>query len=238
MSTTLAELVALDILHSESVRCLSLARTEAFEQILAGAKAPKENDVTQFIALLDGNVERAVIELFCEVSGVTYTSRLRLENGSDFRADSGQVDTRAMDLVVYQRKEGSTEVVPVIAIEAKFGAYVNARWGYCPRDPEAYSNQVICYVHGCLNPLLDEKVKFVWLGLVTAGSPWGNKGINERDLIGWPLLASAYEAQQGAEEKWHSVVWPQLYERVAVLIKDVDIRRSVLQALGAGPADN
>lgn len=120
----------------------------------------------------------------------TRGATLRLISGKAFGDETGQTDRLSIDLVVKLAKDGDGNPIskPVIAIEAKFEEMVDGNWGYCPHhmgeSDRRYSNQIICYVSGCTNSLLDASVSFVWLGLPprAPGMPlWGAKGINLND---------------------------------------------------------
>lgn len=193
---------------------------------------PTEPDVTRFMAGLDGKIEQLVIEEFCAKASASYMRSLRLISGVEFRRESPGSDARrAIDLVVIDTAE---ERKSTIAVEAKFDALVNGRFAYYREAPGEYSNQVICYTHGCTNARLDASVKFLWLGLGLGkdGSPWGRKGVNEDDAS---HLAHALAEQEKARPLWHPIAWTQLWTSVASVCSEYEevVGEALLRALGA-----
>ncbi|RIX28456.1 hypothetical protein D1781_13590 [Amnibacterium setariae] len=116
------------------------------------------------------------------------------------------------DLFVAQRgvrlANGQSEWLPVVGIEAKFGAMVNSAFDYCPagehileESGDRYSSQVICYVNGCwLADSAEEEVRpigYVWLG-------------RKPKMVGPAFVAREKvpefaEAQREALEQWKSM---------------------------------
>ena len=119
-------------------------------------------------------------------------------------------------------------LIPDVAVEFKGSAKVNGRYGYCPDDVTGlnYSNQPICYAHGCWANLTDAdnrrdfaRMRFVWIGPdVQVGSqngPWGTAGLSERDRGNYSSPAGvaidpAIDLQNAAAKKWHGLGLSQL----------------------------
>ncbi|WBM79857.1 hypothetical protein KIV56_17065 [Cryobacterium breve] len=236
MTVTIDQLEDLGLLFGPAA---SLLRADRQNDILAGVgQTPREAEVTAFMAASDGALEQALIRSFCQVWGIEPACGLRLISGKAFGKETGQTDHRSIDLVVKIAKDDDGRPIsrPVIAIEAKFAAMVNGKWGYCPQHlghtDRRYSNQIICYVNGCTNSLLDEGVGFVWLGLPSKvpGQPlWGKKAINPNDG-----LEDAFVEQTAATQRWRMLTWPSLFADVDNIAANSDVRDAVLRALGRG----
>lgn len=159
---------------------------------LAGKPGPwHEADVTRFLGVSHGELERAVIAFLCSVAGVEPKRTMQVMTGTKFRSLSRQGpesirDRRMIDLVVTERPdlEGSAGT-PRIAVEAKFDAEVNGGQRYCsnpshiPRsgipgeaEPGTYASQLVCYPKGCTHDLLcaGNSVAFIWLGPTAASN--------------------------------------------------------------------
>jgi hypothetical protein len=228
------------LLHSALYRLYEDGQKEALDARLAGeGQKVHEADVTKLLTILDGALERSVITAMCNQANVPYQDGFRLISGKEFNDDTGVKDRRAIDLVVINTLAPTGEVVrePILAIEAKFEGSVNGYWGYCPQHegPErGYSNQIICYTHGCINPALaKDRVRFIWLGRpkadgVTMAMLKG--AINDRD---GDRYAAARALQNDAEKLWHSMTWDQLWTSIDDALDDKDASRSLLRALGA-----
>jgi hypothetical protein len=219
MTTTVQDLVALGLLHDGATSRWTSSKLDKQNNILDALASALETDVTRFIACSDGALEAAIIRSFCTAAGIEYSVDMRVVSGEDFGEETAQTDPRHIDLIV-KRPNGSKQdpaPIPVIAIEAKFTASVHARWGYCPNDREAYSNQIICYPHGCVNPLLDasKSVAFVWLAPErkrAVASRWGKGAIVEKDR---EELPAAYELQKAAESDWKALSWQELIANIS-----------------------
>jgi hypothetical protein len=245
---SIESLVARGLLNREGADQLSgrqRARLDAI--LLAGGPQPRETEVTRFLNLADGVFAQALIAIFCQTGLVTPEPGMQIMSGTDFKrgAVGARIDRRSLDIIVFKWigesdiLDGSTKMrrQAVVAIEAKFTANVNARDGYCPDSPDSYSNQIICYVHGCMHPPFDSGVKFVWLGLPlnTGGPLWGRKGINQSTLVNWPELASVLAEQEEAEKQWKMLEWPELYRSLdrsfTSEIVEPEIREAILRGL-------
>ena len=163
---TVDSLISHGYLHRESIEATegvkSFARATT-DQLLAGEKRPSEVQVTRLLSCTDGRLETVIIRYLLNIAGVKCVSEgLRLITGSQFNAETGGADHRSIDLVV-RRRTSDDETVPVLAAEAKYGAWVNGGFGYCPRDPHGYSNQAICYLHGCISDAHSvNEMAFIW----------------------------------------------------------------------------
>lgn len=222
-NVTIAGLIEAGLLHRATCEAQSL-RYPKLNGILAGDRGT-EPDSTRFLTWTDGALEKAITDYFCDIAGIPPEARdgLRLISGSEFRFDSGARDRRSIDLVAARRTKESTGArrervwKAVIAIEAKYTAAVNDGLVYCKQDPmnPQYSNQVICYSHGCIDERLDKDVVFIWLAnpvgpeMHAKYGPWADKGINENDLK-WEVMNAAYPAQQAAMKVWKSATWAGL----------------------------
>ncbi|MHA7191131.1 hypothetical protein ACX80N_12665 [Arthrobacter sp. MDT2-16] len=213
---TIASLIAQGHLHQVSIDAGS-HRTrytrEALDALLAGVGKPLEEQVTYFLSCTDGALERVCIEYLLEAAGVQQDpARLRLISGKQFNAETGAADGRSIDLVV-RRKADDGSSVPVIGVEAKYGAWVNGALGYCPDRPGEYSNQAICYLHGCISEMHStEHMAFLWIGheaTQTVEFPWGRKGFTEKDGA-TERFASVYIEQVAVAGIWHRATWEGL----------------------------
>lgn len=229
---TIESLIESGLLHRETCEKHS-HRIPHLDDILAGAKAT-EPDSTRFLTLADGPLEQAVLGYFCDVAGIPEEDRggLRLLSGSEFRLDSGVIDQRSIDLVAARREKdnlgerGGKIWKAAVAIEAKYGAAVNDGHKYCKKDPDSprYSNQVICYSHGCIDQRLGADVAFVWLAnpvdpeLHAKYGPWADKGINQNDLK-YEVLNAAYPDQQLAMDRWKSATWVNLGQAITTALE-------------------
>lgn len=195
----LERLVKLGRLHGGTV-AQHPSKHESFNEILGDATGTlfaTEPQSTAFLTMFDGPLESAVIKLLCRRANIPYTADLRLLSGRDFRWDSDAKDRRTIDFVVARwvgegpPQKGSQGWELVIAVEAKYDAAVNGGHGYCKKHPGRYSNQIICYLHGCVDGRLSRRkgVIFLWLGnapKIPDAAPWGRKAVHEGDFKwGW-----------------------------------------------------
>jgi hypothetical protein len=173
-----------------------------------------------FLTMSDGLLEQTVLGVLCDAAGIQDHEGLRLLSGTEFRHDSEVTDRRSIDMVVAsklhedQAARGSLAWQPIAGVEAKYDAWVNGGRGYCKKFPDTYSNQAICYLHGCIDARLDTKkgVKFIWLSNAPKNpehGPWDRKGIHEGDFE-WAGLEEAYANQTEAKDKWSAVTWAGL----------------------------
>lgn len=205
---------------------------EAFNEILRDPTRTlfaTEPQSTTFLTMFDGPLEKAVIEVLCRRAGVVYTADLRLLSGKDFRWDSAAKDRRTIDFVVARwvgegaPQKGSQGWELVIAVEAKYGAAVNGGHGYCKKHPRRYSNQIICYLHGCVDGRLSRRkgVAFLWLGYAPKSpeaAPWERKAIHEGDFK-WAGLEKAFRRQERARKHWQGVTWAELGQAITAALE-------------------
>jgi hypothetical protein len=181
-----------------------------------------ETDVTTFMSLADGALERALLVVLCEAAAVVYQPSHRLMTGERFaqRVPSGHKGTRAIDLVIADTQDDQTTWEPIAAIEIKFGAKVNGHEEYCttnPEHPNTYSNQIICYPKGCAHHALRaDRVSFLWISPGDFRSVANaNFAINERDLAENPqLFELAFKEQAEASRLWRVTSWAHVIEAV------------------------
>lgn len=206
-------LIDLELLHKESVGKLRKHGTlsqDAFESIVRDGTVPSEPQVTRFLACTGGRLEEAVIRyLLAAAQSHQSVEGLFLLTGTQFGHLTKRRRRRSADLIVVSGDE-ETGIVPVLIVEAKYSADVNGRWGYCPADSSIYSNQAMCYSHGCLYEA--GGYRLVWLGHAEHQSvefPWGNGGLTtwHRDH---PSYATAYDAQSAAAADWYRATWEGL----------------------------
>jgi hypothetical protein len=230
LAPTVAELYKRGILHSAVYDQLSARQVRELEQRLLGVEPVAEPHATQLVSFLDGMAEGAFVRLVCARAGVEYQPSFRVISGREFRRDTGGENPREVDLVVVDTDKPSRK--PVIAIEAKFDATVNGSRKYCgDLEHSSYSNQIICYPHGCIHPdLTAPGVRFVWLGLeVDRARPMaGFKGaITDRDI---DLLAERV-LQDRAETLWARATWEDVWDAVAAAVTDQALADALLRAL-------
>lgn len=232
---SIKHLVEKQLLHPDAAH-KHRAKHDRYSQILRGeGKIATEAQVTTFMTMFSGRLEQTAISYLCSAAGTDfdkdYRAKLQLISGGEFRDDSVTVTRRTIDLVIVDRNDdqapspGSQHWLPVVAIEAKYGAWVNAGNGYCGFTTEKhrhkdgylpYSNQAICYPHGCIDHRLDSKedVHFVWLGEgkpdVDDVGPWGRKGLYPGDAKRIPGFEAAFELQNAAKEIWKPATWTEL----------------------------
>lgn len=206
-----------------------------------------EPQSTTFLIMLDGRPEKAVIEMLCDRAGIIYTDDLRLLSGRDFRWDSAAKDRRTIDFVVARwvgegpPQKGSQGWDLVIAVEAKYDAAVNGGHGYCKKHPRRYSNQIICYLHGCVDGRLSRRkgVIFLWLGQAPKSpdaAPWGRKAIHEGDFK-WAGLEKAFRRQERARKHWKGVTWSELGQAITSALESDGLSseaEAIIRLLRAG----
>lgn len=211
---TIQHLITSGLIHPETAE-KHRHNWDRLNAVLAGAPGT-EPDSTTLITMSDGALETAMVDAMCAAAGIPVEERegIRLLSGAEFRIDSGVKDRRTIDIVGAKRLHDAAVHAwrPLFATEAKYGAAVNGGQGYCKKAPETYSNQVICYLHKCIDARLDDDVKFIWLGNAVTDpdlAPWGRKGIVEEDFP-WPGLEDAHKLQELARDRWNSLTWAGL----------------------------
>jgi hypothetical protein len=260
MSTiTIQHLVSQGLLHPDAAH-KRRSKHDRFNQILSGqGKNALESQVTTFMTMFSGALEQAVIRFFCSAAGATFSEDLQIIAGGEFRDDSTKATLRTIDLVVVDRNKdgqpgsGGLRWKPVVAVEAKYGAWVNGGNGFCgfttkdDRDEHGhlpYSNQAICYLHGCIDGRLDVKngVRYVWLGegrTDTEGlGPWGRKGLHPGDAGKIPGYEAAYKAQGEAIKSWAPVTWVELGKAITEEVGGPEAEAIVRFLRAGGPSAN
>lgn len=256
---TIDHLVNQGLLHPDAAH-KHRRRHERFNEILNGrGKRALESQVTTFVTMFSGPLEQAVVSFFCSAAGATFSEDLQIISGGEFRDDSKEATLRTIDLVVVDRNEGGQpgsgglRWKPVVAVEAKYGAWVNGGNGFCgytTKDDRhedghlPYSNQAICYLHGCIDGRLnvEKDVRFVWLGegrddAVGLG-PWGRKGLHPGDAGKIPGYAEAYKAQGEAIKSWTPVTWAELGNAITQQIGGPEAEAIVRFLRAGGPSAN
>lgn len=128
------------------------------------------------------------------LDGDTWKRRRKEATGKKWRTDR-----RVPDLVVADRARGYRAVV---VVEVKGRAWVNGAWGYCPHEPQGYSNQVSCYLHGCWADDEElESARFVCLHGYDESDPLAGRGLKERHIEVYGLGAEL-ERQQKDFTSW------------------------------------
>jgi len=261
---TIEYLVEKELLHSDTVK-KHRRKLERFDQLLLGGERNHaiESQVTTFMTMFTGRLEQVVIEYLCAVAGADfdkdYRSQLQLISGGEFRDDSVTKTRRSIDLVVVDRNDdqvpspGSQHWLPVVAVEAKYGAWVNAGNGYCGFTKEKdrhedgylpYSSQAICYPHGCIDKRLDSAkgVRFVWLGEgnpdVDNVGPWGRRGLYSADKNRIPGYDVAFKLQEKAKFIWKPATWAELGAAISKEIGGAEAEAIVRFLRAGGPTAN
>ena len=122
----------------------------------------------------------------------------------------------------------------LLLVECKRDAHINGYLGYCPLGPNAYSNQVICYPHGCWAlPSSLNGTSFLWVHPQDT-IPWSD-GLNERQLenLSWvdyvggdpATLRRAIKTQSTAVSRWRTDTWED------VVIRINDLREPAAQVI-------
>jgi hypothetical protein len=230
LAPTVSELYKRGIVHAALYDQLSATQLHELEQRLLGLESVAEPHATQLVSFLDGMAEGAFVHLVCARAGVEYQPSFRVISGREFRLDTHGENPREVDLVVVDTDKPGRK--PVVAIEAKFDATVNGSRKYCG-DPKhaSYSNQIICYPHGCVHPdLTTPEVRFVWLGLeVDRVRPMSrSKGaITDRDTD----LPTERALQDDAEALWVRATWEEVWEAIAAAVTEKPLAAALLRGL-------
>lgn len=213
--------------------------------VLAGTVSPSEPMVTGFMCNLGGEIEQSLIRLLCSETTVTPRTTFRIISGTDYNQRTGNRDRRSIDLVIIDTAAGDAAQ---LIVEAKFTAQINGRLGYCPLPQNAgrYSNQFVCYAHGCIHPTFgdaqDGGVPRVWLGPARGDGlmPWRGGGVSvadrsDRDFAYFVRAVDA-TAPSWIPLTWN-VVWDHLEGALITLASEQrlssGVASSVMRALGA-----
>ena len=101
---------------------------------------PAESAVTAALCAVDGTVGHALANILLEHAGQAAHPNADMIKPGQYAEGRRSPDVGVRDAVSGQL---------LLAIEGKRDAHINGGFGYCPHDPGGYSNQVICYQHGC-----------------------------------------------------------------------------------------
>ena len=211
---------------------------EGLNSRLAGKSKTLENHATTLLTCLDGDLEQAVIRALCAGVGADYSNGLRLISGRQFNHDTNLDTHLSIDIVIASTVDAMGNICSdkerraVVAIEAKFSAAINAEWGYCELEPDGYSNQLICYTHGCQFESFDEKTVYAWLAVPKNGVFTFRGAITERYTD--PRIQAALPKQQEAMSKWKTVSWSLVYDTILAELGDTEECAALLRGLGSG----
>jgi hypothetical protein len=110
--------------------------------------------------------------------------------------------------------------------EGKRDANINGYLGYCPQDSAEYSNQVICYPHGCWAlPGALEGAGFLWLYPQDTKLWKGAWNEGHLDVPRWieragrdlELLRHWIDTERAATGQWRTATWEDLVAQVSDL---------------------
>jgi len=112
---------------------------------------PTEPRVTRLLGLLNHDVADRIARPTLEAAGIGFIPQRKLTifTGSDHSFNTGRTkpgERRRVDLAFAYWGSGKL----ITDCEVKLGAEVNGGWGYCPWNPEGYSDQILCYAHKCM----------------------------------------------------------------------------------------
>jgi hypothetical protein len=187
----------------------------AILRALANGRDPggqAETAVTAALCAVDGPVGRAIANIILEYAGQAAHPAAEMIKPGEYAVRRGR---RSPDVGVRDAVSGQL----LLAIEGKRYAHINGGFGYCPRDPGGYSNQVICYQHGCW-AYAGAMAGAGLLWLHPSGTlPWGD-GLHE-GLLGNPswvryaggdlgLLRRWIDTQHAAAARWHTAAWQDM----------------------------
>lgn len=165
-----------------------------------------EADITAVLSALNEPLEAVFVRLLCDVAGITYNQQMRLFTTAEFLNDvDGKRGKHRPDFIIGHVVAGF--IKPDVVVEVKGRAWVNGGVGYCPDAPEIYSNQALCYLHGCWTTYDLTGVEFCWIGLrstvedLASEFPWGRRGVNATDNP--DCYGDAYDRQRVAAARWH-----------------------------------
>lgn len=206
------------VLYQEYVRYWSESRVRH----LATGMGLVESDITAMLCALDGPAERALVDHLLQVSGLPPADRSRYlyqviepteVRKNRRRLASGRPSGINPDIVIQRRNHDSNaDIELVVAAEVKRGASVNGGAHYCPSGVHAdYSNQVVCYVHGCW--LSEESpsrntIRYVWIAPAAHLAPgiFPKSALNgtQRQRDRWGATSAAFNRQTAALELWRT----------------------------------
>ncbi|WP_280426305.1 hypothetical protein [Nocardia carnea] len=204
--------------------CWDPSRWLRIEHALRRESNVYEHDISAMLCSLNPPWEAPLVQLLCRATGRDYDDAMRVYTTQQFvKSTNSALDRRVPDFVVGRDHDGV--VVPEIIVELKGNAWINGGWDYCPRyGDDVYSNQVLCYLHGCWTSVDLRDVAFCWIGLRAIVDnpvhefPWGNKAVNERDGRDSYGLRIAYRRHRIAALHWR----PLTIEDVAEVLRATD----------------
>lgn len=178
-----------------------------------------EAAVSATLCAVDGPVGRALANIILEKAGQPASSDAEMIEPREY---AGRRDGRSPDVGV--RDAAANQLL--LVGECKRDAHINGGLGYCPRDPGEYSNQVICYPHGCWAlPGVLAGTGFLWLHPYDT-LPWGD-GLHEGllDNPDWVEYAGRnpgrlrqwIDAQCAAIGRWHTAAWEDVVTQIRAL---------------------
>jgi hypothetical protein len=174
-----------------------------------------EAAVTAALCAVDGPVGRAIANIILEHAGQAAHPAAEMIKPGEYAVLRGR---RSPDIGVRDAASGRL----LLAGECKRYAHINGGFGYCPLDPGGYSNQVICYQHGCwAYPGALAGAGLLWLH-PSDTPPWGD-GLHEGLLANpnWVSYAGGdpgrlrrwIDTQHAAAGRWHTAVWEDMVPR-------------------------
>ena len=174
---------------------------------------PAESAVTAALCAVDGTVGHALANILLENAGQAAHPDADMIKPGQYAAGRRSPDVGVRDAVSGQL---------LLAIEGKRDAHINGGFGYCPLDPGGYSNQVICYQHGCWAcPGALASAGLLWLH-PSDTLPWAD-GLHE-GLLSKPnwvryaggdpgLLRHWIDTQHAAAARWRTAAWQDMVPR-------------------------
>jgi hypothetical protein len=189
----------------------------AILRALAGGSNPggqAESAVTAALCAVDGTVGHALANVILQNAGQAAHPDADMIKPGQYAAGRRSPDIGVRDAVSGQL---------LLAVEGKRDAHINGGFGYCPLAPGGYSNQVICYQHGCwASPGALAGAGLLWLH-PSDTRPWSD-GLHE-GLLGNPAwvryaggdpgrLRHWIDAQRAAAARWHTAAWEDMVPRI------------------------
>ena len=182
-----------------------------------------EAAVTAALCAVEGPVGHSLANVFLDISGQPANPDAEMINPREYAV---RRDGRSRSPDVGVRDAAANRLL--LLEECKRDAHINGYLGYCPLDPNAYSNQVICYLHGCWTPPGElNGTRFLWVHPQDT-NPWSD-GLNERQLDNpsWveyvggdpATLRRAIETQSSAVNGWRPTTWEDVGARINDLLK-------------------
>jgi hypothetical protein len=176
-----------------------------------------EAAVTAALCATDGHIGHSLANIFLDISGQPTNPNAEMIEPKEYAVPTDG-RSRSPDVAVCDPAKQL-----LLLAEGKRDAHINGHLGYCPLDPDGYSNQVICYLHGCWAPpdALDG-TSFLWVHPYDT-TPWSD-GLNERQLDNpsWveyvggdaAILRRAIETQGTAINRWRTATWEDMAARI------------------------